>query len=148
VTNQQPQKAKTRFEQDFSCSQSVFSTLAPEMGIPEEMALKIASAFGGGMSRQGEVCGAVTGALMALGLKYGSTSPDEEEAVREASQELMQRFKEKNGSLLCRDLLGHRLNTLEEREKAKESGVFNTVCPVLVHNATELTTEILNNDDK
>ena len=141
--NSKENNAKLRFEKGYACSQAVFSSLAPEMGISEEVALKIASAFGGGISRQGEVCGAVTGALMMLGLKFGSTSPDNEEAIREASQELMQRFKEENGSLLCRELLGYRLNISEEREKAKESGVFSTVCPHLVHNATALTEEIL-----
>ena len=70
---EKPIKAKTRFENtDFSCSQAVFSTLAPEFGINEENALKISSAFGGGMMRHGEVCGAVTGSLMTLGLKLSS----------------------------------------------------------------------------
>ena len=136
-------KAKSRFEQDFSCSQSVFSTLAPEMGISEESALKIASAFGGGMMRHGEVCGAVTGALMALGLKYGATTPDNEGKIREASQELMRRFKETNGSLRCKELLGYHLIIPEEREKAKESGVFSSLCPLLVQNTTELAEEIM-----
>ena len=137
-------KAKNRFEEtDFSCSQSVFSTLAPELGIDEESALKIASAFGGGMMRHGEVCGAVTGALMTLGLKFSSDNPDSEEKVREASQELMRQFKEKNGSLLCKELLGYHLIIPEEGEKAKESGVFDTLCPLLVHHATELAEEIM-----
>ena len=137
-------KAKKRFEEtDFSCSQAVFSTLAPDLGIDEENALKISSAFGGGMMRHGEVCGAVTGSLMALGLKFGSKSPGTEEKVREASQELMHLFKEKNGSLLCKELLGYHLMIPEEREAAKESGVFSKKCPLLVQNATELAMEIL-----
>ena len=140
---EKPIKAQTRFEEEFSCSQSVLSTLAPELGLDEETALKIASAFGGGMVRHGEVCGAVTGALMVLGLKYGSSNPDEEEAVREASQALMKRFEEKNGSLLCRELLGYRLIVPEELEAAKESGIFKTVCPLMVHNATTLAEEIM-----
>ncbi|OQX64806.1 MAG: hypothetical protein B5M51_02560 [Anaerolinea sp. 4484_236] len=144
MNNEKEKNAASRFEQGFACSQSVLSTFAPELGLSEETALKIASAFGGGMARQGEVCGAVTGALMTLGLKYGSTSPDDEEKVREASQELMRRFKEKNGALLCRELLGYHLIIPEEREKAKESGVFNTICPLLVQNATRLAAEILN----
>ena len=148
MTNQKAEKAQSRFEEEFSCSQSVLSTLAPELGLDEETALKIASAFGGGMMRRGEVCGAVTGALMVLGLKYGSSNPDEEEAVREASQELMKRFEEKNGSLLCRELLGYRLIVPEEMEAAKESGVFNTVCPLMVHNATTLTEEIMKRKKK
>ncbi len=138
-------KAKKRFEEtDFSCSQSVFSTLAPDLGMDEENALKIASAFGGGMSRHGEVCGAVTGALMSLGLEFGSASPDDEEKIRIASQKLMHQFKERNGSLLCRELLGYHLIVPEEREKAKESSVFNKVCPLLVKDATELAVKILN----
>lgn len=144
--NSKENNAKLRFENGYACSQAVFSALAPELDVSEEIALKIASAFGGGMSRQGEVCGAVTGALMTLGLKYGSTSPNDDDAIREASQELMRRFKEENGSLLCRELLGYRLNIPEEREKAKENGVFSTVCPLLVGNATQLATEILNDE--
>ncbi|HIE24985.1 MAG TPA: C_GCAxxG_C_C family protein [Anaerolineales bacterium] len=135
-------KAKTRFEESFSCSQAVFSTLAPELGLNEETALKISSAFGGGISRHGEVCGAVTGALMSLGLKFGSTSPDDEEKVREASQKLMREFKEKNGSLLCRELLGYHLIIPEEREQAKESGITRSLCPLLVQSATKLAEEI------
>ncbi len=136
-------KAKSRFENGYACSQSVLSTLAPELGLSEEIALKIASAFGGGMVRHGEVCGALTGALMVMGLKFGSTSADDEEAVRDASQKLMRRFKEENGSLLCRELLGYHLIVPEELEKARESGVFNRTCPLLVHTATRLTEEII-----
>ena len=141
--NSKDNNAKACFENGYACSQAVFSTLAPELGLSEEDALKIASAFGGGMSRQGEVCGAVTGALMTLGLKFGTTVPNEEDAVREASQELLHRFKETNGSLLCRELLGYHLIIPEEREKAKESGVFSNLCPLLVENATELAEEIM-----
>ena len=142
-SNTPSENATNKFEKGFSCSQSVFSTFAPELGLSEETALKIASAFGGGMVRQGEVCGAVTGALMTLGLVYGSASPDDEEAIRQAGQDLMRRFKEENGSLLCRDLTGHEFDTPEGLEKARESGVFNTICPHLVHNATLLTTAVL-----
>ena len=141
---EKPIKAKARFENtDFSCSQSVFSTLSPDLGIDEESALKISSAFGGGMVRHGEVCGAVTGALMTLGLRFESDSPDSEEKVREVSQELMRQFKEKNGSLLCKELLGYHLIIPAELEAAVESGVFGKICPHLVFQATELTEELL-----
>lgn len=136
-------KAKSRFENGYACSQSVLSTLAPDLGLDEETALKISSAFGGGMVRHGEVCGAVTGALMTLGLKFGSATADDEEAVRSASQELMHRFKDENGSLLCRELLGYRLIVPEERERARDSGVFDTVCPFLVQRAVHLAEEIM-----
>jgi C_GCAxxG_C_C family probable redox protein len=138
-----PEKAKFRFENGYACSQSVLSTLGPELGLDEETAFKVASAFGGGMVRHGEVCGAVTGALMTLGLKFGSATEDEEEAVRAASQELMRRFEEEKGSLLCRELLGYRLIVPEELVQARESGVFQTRCPFFVQRATELTKEII-----
>lgn len=139
----QPQKAKSRFENGYACSQAVLSTLSPELGLDEEAALKIASAFGGGMVRHGEVCGAVTGALMTLGLKFSSTEPDDEEKIRAASQELMRRFKEENESLLCRELLGYRLIVPQELERARESGVFQTRCPFFVQRAAELAKEII-----
>lgn len=81
---------------------------------------------------------------MALGLKFGSTDLDEEEAVRTASQELMRRFEAENGSLRCRELLGYTLTVPEEREKARESGVFQTRCPLFVQSATKLAKEIIN----
>lgn len=143
MTNNKPQTARSRFENGYACSQSVLSTLSPELGLDEATAIKIASAFGGGMVRRGEVCGAVTGALMALGLKFGSATNDNEEAVRAASQELMQRFEEEKGSLLCRELLGYRLIVPEELEGARESGVFQTRCPLFVQRATELAKEII-----
>ena len=139
----QPQKAKSRFENGYACSQAVLSTLSPELGLDEEAAFKVAAAFGGGMMRHGEVCGAVTGALMALGLKFGSATEDDEEAVRNASQELMRRFEEEKGSLLCRELLGYRLIVPEELTQARESGVFQSRCPFFVERATELAKEII-----
>ena len=138
-----PQKAKSRFENGYACSQAVLSTLSPELGLDEEAAFKVAAAFGGGMMRHGEVCGAVTGALMALGLKFGSATEDDEEAVRNASQELMRRFEEEKGSLLCRELLGYRLIVPEELTQARESGVFQSRCPFFVERATELAKEII-----
>ena len=139
-----PLKAKSRFKNGYACSQSVLSTLAPDLGLDEETALKVASAFGGGMARHGEVCGALTGALMVMGLKFGSLNTGEEEAVRTASQELMRRFEAENGSLLCRELLGYTLIVPEELEKARQSGVFQTRCPLFVQSATELAKEIIN----
>ncbi len=70
-------------------------------------------------------------------------TPNNEEEIREASQELMRQFKETNGSLLCRELLGYHLLMPKEREKAKESSVFNKVCPLLVKDATELAVKIM-----
>lgn len=137
------QKAKSRFENGYACSQAVLSTLAPKLGLDEETAFKISSAFGGGMAHHGEVCGAVTGALMALGLKFSSATKDNAEIVRDASQELMRRFEAEKGSLRCRELLGYRLIVPEERAQARESGVFQHRCPFFVEHATKLAREMI-----
>jgi C_GCAxxG_C_C family probable redox protein len=65
------QLASERFEQGYSCSQSILSAFASQFGLAEEFAIKISSPFGGGIARQGETCGAVTGALMVLALEFG-----------------------------------------------------------------------------
>ena len=68
--------ARSRFSEGFSCSQSVLAAFAPELGLDADAALRVSAAFGGGMGRTGGPCGAVTGALMVLGLKYGATVAD------------------------------------------------------------------------
>jgi C_GCAxxG_C_C family probable redox protein len=67
------------FNQGFSCSQAVLSTYGPKFELDPELALKVSGAFGAGMGRMGETCGAVTGAFMVIGLKYGKTRVEDEE---------------------------------------------------------------------
>jgi len=107
------------------------------------MALKIAASFGGGMARTGKTCGVVTGGLMALGLKYGYTAPEGKDSTYQIAQEFMHRFEKKHGSLACRDLIGFNISTPESREQAQKSGVFESICPVLVRDAVETVQELL-----
>ncbi|NOY97658.1 MAG: C_GCAxxG_C_C family protein, partial [Chloroflexi bacterium] len=116
---------------------------APDLGLSEESAIKIAAAFGGGMARQGEVCGAVSGALMALGLKYGHASPENRDEVNGIGGTFMRRFEERNGSILCRELLGCAIDTPEGLQQARERGVFAAVCPKAVRVAAQLVAESL-----
>jgi C_GCAxxG_C_C family probable redox protein len=138
-------EAEKLFRDGFNCSQAVFSVFAVEMGIQFETAVKIACAFGGGM-RLGNTCGAVTGALMAIGLKYGKSKVDENDA-REKTYALTKQFQEKfstaKGSVMCRDLLGYDLSTKEGYEKAKENQAFLKICPGLVKDAVAVLEEIL-----
>lgn len=76
-------KAVELFGNNFNCAQAVFGTFAAELGMDEELALKIATSFGGG-ARKGELCGAVSGALMVLGLKYGHCHADDNEEKKNA----------------------------------------------------------------
>jgi C_GCAxxG_C_C family probable redox protein len=115
------------------------------MGVQVETAMKIACTFGGGM-RLGNTCGAVTGALMAIGLKYGKSKVDENEARDKTyafAKQFQAGFSKANGSVMCRDLLGYDLSTPEGYEKAKESLAFIKICPGLVRNAMEILEEIL-----
>ena len=72
-------RAGSGFEEGFNCSQAVFSAWAEELGLDRETALRVATAFGGGMGHRGDTCGAVTGAFMAIGLKHGRLRADDEE---------------------------------------------------------------------
>lgn len=97
------------FKQGYNCSQAVIGAFVDELPVDREDIMKLASSFGGGMGRLREVCGAVSGAFMACGLKYGYSEPctNEEKAAHYARiQEFAARFKEMNGSIVCRELLG------------------------------------------
>ena len=134
------------FKEGFSCSQAVFATYAVEMGMDRDKALKIAQAFGGGMGAMGETCGAVTGAFMVIGLKYGRVKVDDDEAKRKTYalvQEFTRKFKARNGTIVCRELLGCDIGTPEGERIAKEKKLASTLCPKFVQDAAEIIKEIL-----
>lgn len=128
------------FKSNFNCAQSVFAAFSEDYDLPKELALKISSGLGGGV-RCGEVCGAATGAVLVIGLSCGHYVLGDLEAkehVAGETAEFMKRFKEKGGSCICRELLGIDISTPENRMKAKEMGLFSTVCQDLVENAVEI----------
>jgi C_GCAxxG_C_C family probable redox protein len=131
------------FGSNFNCAQSVFAAFAPQLGLQRSQALKLASPFGGGVARRGQVCGAVTGALMVLGLVQGADTSDGKEEAYRLGEEFLQRFESKQGSILCRDLLGCDIGTPEGRQKAQAKDVFNSLCPILVGNAAEIVQAML-----
>ena len=124
----------------------MLSSFGEEFGLDRERALRVAGAFGGGMARMGEECGAVTGAFMAIGLKYGKTKTGDEEArekTYELVEEFVKKFKSRHGSIVCRALLGYDLSSPEGRKAAYEQGLFTTLCPQFVRDAAEILEEIL-----
>jgi len=131
------------FNQSFNCSQAVFSAYAEQFGLDMETALKLASPFGGGVARRGEMCGAVTGALLVLGLACGTDKPAGKDEIYRHAQEFMRLFEEKHGSLLCRDLIDCNISTPEGWQKARETGKFTTTCPLLVRDAAEIVQTFL-----
>jgi C_GCAxxG_C_C family probable redox protein len=97
------------------------------------------------MGRMGETCGVVTGAYMALGLKYGPTQDDPEAkaAMYAYIREFAEKFTANHPGLKCRELLGYDMSIAEEYEKAKQENLFKTVCPQLVRDASEILETML-----
>jgi C_GCAxxG_C_C family probable redox protein len=137
-------KAVEIFSNDCNCCQAVLSAFAQERGMDTGLALRIATPFGGGMGHLGEVCGAVTGAFMALGLKYGN--PDSNREAKESSYEAVRAFRESfislHGSLLCRELLGCDIGTPEGMAEAEKRNLFDTLCADLVRDAVKIVEEL------
>jgi len=130
------ERADALFQEGFSCSQSVFAAFAPELGLDSRSALAIAAPFGSGMARLGEVCGALTGGYMALGLRHPRLRAADEaarEKVYAALRELSERFRGEFGHLRCRDLLGFDLGDPDQAAQAKAQGLFADRCPAFVH---------------
>jgi len=140
------EQAVQMFEQEFSCSQSVFSAFADPADIAHETALRVAAGFGGGLARTGDTCGAVTGAIMALGLRHCGVPAEDPPAKQHAYppvQEFLVRFKARHGSIMCRELLGCDLGTPEGLQSAREQGLFKSRCPAFVRTAGEILEDLL-----
>jgi C_GCAxxG_C_C family probable redox protein len=140
------QYAVESFKEGFSCSQAVVAAFSDLFELDRQKALKISQAFGGGMARMGLTCGAVTGAFMAIGLKYGRTRPEDEEAKEKTYalvHDFIREFKARHGSIVCRELIGVDLGTAEGHKQAIESGVFENLCCQYVQDAVEILDRIL-----
>jgi C_GCAxxG_C_C family probable redox protein len=134
------------FNEGFSCSQAILSSYGVVFGLTRTTCLKISTGFGAGMAGQAETCGAVTGAIMVIGLKHGRTRADDEAArdnTYERAQLFIRRFKVRNGEVTCRKLLGHDIGTEEGMKAAEEEGLFSEYCPKLVRSAAEILENVL-----
>lgn len=134
------------FKKGFRCSQAILSTYGIQFGLDQELALKLASPFGAGMGSLGNTCGAVTGAFMVLGLKYGNSKVGEmkkKEKAYEITKEFVERFKSRNGTIMCKDLLNCDISTFEGRNKAIEEKLFIEICPKFVRDSAEILEELL-----
>lgn len=138
-------KAVELYNDQYLCSQAVLAAFAEELGLSVEQALKLGACFGSGMCR-GEVCGACTGALMALGLKYGKCEPGaaNRAASNSVTLKFLDLFSSENGSYICNDILGCDLTTEEGREYARSSGLFTELCPKMVASAARIAERLMN----
>ncbi len=138
--------AEKRFIEGFSCSQSVFSAFAEAEGMNLETALSISTSFGAGMARMGDTCGVITGGMMVLGLKFGRTVADDEEAkeknyrlVNEFVEEFNKRFENTD----CRGLLGFEPGSPEASERFANEPELEKRCSGFVREASEILEEII-----
>ncbi len=136
--------ANGRFARGFNCAQSIFSAFAERFGVSSELALRLSAPFGAGLGRQGEVCGALSGALMILGLQYGQDRPEGKEDIYRIAREFIERFRQRHGAILCRELLGQDVSTPEGLQTARDKNLFASVCPILIDNTAKALTKYLN----
>lgn len=138
------------FEAGYGCAQSVFATYADFFGMDRETALKLASPLGGGIGRMREVCGAVTGMALLAGLKDGNTNPGDEEArerIYLLVREMSDRFKDENGTIICRELLGIRTREQSAKPDKRTLEYYeNRPCRRLVAGAAKIIEEMILED--
>jgi C_GCAxxG_C_C family probable redox protein len=136
-------------EQGYGCAQAVLASFSGDFGLDDRLALRLATGFGSGMGRMCEVCGALTGAFMVIGLKYGKESTDgtrygsDTETTYRLVADVAAKFKQRNGSIYCRELIGYNLMDPAERAKVVELGLFKTTCRKCILDAVEILEETL-----
>jgi len=131
----------------FNCAQSVLGVFCADLKLDPETAMKLATGFGAGMARKQEICGAVTGGIMAIGLKHG-LGPDNESQAAEHTYLLvgkfMERFAASSGSCLCRVLLdGCDLLSQSGRDFYKQNKLSEKICRPCVAEAVRILEDIL-----
>jgi len=137
------------YKERFNCSQRTLSAFCDECNLENEVILKITSGFGAGM-QHGEVCGAISSAVMVLGLKYGH-SAGTDNTSKQKTYNLVQRFhgafQSVHGSIRCKELIGLDLARKEDMEIAKENNVFQTTCAQYIDDVVDILEEIIASND-
>ena len=140
-------KACELFAGGYNCAQAVFTAFCDITGFTEETALMLSSSFGGGMGRLREVCGTVSGMYMVLGLANGD---DEKSQLYKNVQSLAEKFKADNGSIICRELLGLRIEGKDDPVPQKRTAQYykSRPCSELCRYAADLIDEFLSQNKK
>ncbi len=140
-------RARENFLKGYNCAQAVLCAFEDLTGLDTDTAARIACSFGGGMGRLREVCGTVSGALLALGILRGYADPKDPEAKKlhyHRVQEFARRFRERSGSILCRDLLkGVPVTPGNDPEERTEEYYARRPCPFLAAQAAAILDEML-----
>ena len=139
--------ALNHFLNGMTCAQAVLCAFEDVTGLDRDTAMKVAASFGGGLGGRRDVCGALTGALMALGLVKGWTTPGDGEAKKAhyaRTQALARGFEEKEGAIACRALLNAAGITPQAQPEARTPEYYaRRPCPRLVREAAALLDEAL-----
>ena len=137
--------AKKFFSGKYDCSQSVMKTILVGMKMDFEQIMPLAAGLGAGVAHEGSVCGAVSGAILALGVIESSLHSDalkHKKATYAASEEFVRRFKLKNKTILCDKLTGIKMTDIDARKNANEEGLFEKKCPSFIEDAVRIAFEI------
>ena len=146
------ERAMELFHEGYNCSQSVFTAFAYRFGIDEDTAKKISAGLGGGVGRMREVCGAVSGAAMVIGSICSATDGKDSESKQknyELVREFADRFTKRNGTVICRELLGLEVkmeNTAKPESRTTEY-YKKRPCVELVGDAAEILAEIIKENE-
>lgn len=137
------EKAEKLFKSGYNCAQSVIGAFCDDLGLDFDTTMKLSEGFGGGIGRMRLTCGAVSGMVMITGmmLSRGAKDGDTRMDVYGKVQELAQKFKEMNGSIVCADLLGGNVTTNPEPEKRTEKYYRKRPCVELVKDCVKIIEE-------
>ncbi|HOD84033.1 MAG: putative redox-active protein (C_GCAxxG_C_C) [Planctomycetes bacterium ADurb.Bin126] len=138
-------QAVAMFLEGCNCAQSVLVSCGVGRGLPRETALRVAQAFGGGIGKTGNLCGALTGALMCVGLQCAAIeASDKVSKARSAgmAQWMIDEFARRNGTLLCGELTGADLRTPEGQKHFRDSDALHKVCAKVVRDGVEIVEEL------
>lgn len=138
-------QAVGQFKNGLLCSQAILTTYGPMFNVGEQQALRIARAFGGGMARLGQTCGAVSGAFIIMSLLSENVDKQAKDATYARMRKLAAEFVDRNGSVNCLELLGCDLNTADGHAYFVEQGLMKSHCTKFVRDAAEIIEEFLAN---
>ena len=133
------------FSTDYNCSQSVMKAILESKGMDFDEIFHLAAGFGGGVGLQGHICGAVSGAVAALGVINGAKFEDvrkHKQATYNSSEKFMKQFTEKHGSIICDDLTGIVMADKAAHDRAMEDGTFKRICPGYVEDAVRIVLDL------
>jgi C_GCAxxG_C_C family probable redox protein len=138
------ERAVKRFDEGYNCAQSVLLAMSEHWGIESDIIPKIATGFGSGIGRCGSVCGALTGGVMSIGIKYGADepSPEKRQNCYELALRLYRLFEQQHGSVLCRELIGYDLSDSEGLKSARKAKVFEEKCPIFVRTVVNVLVDL------